>query len=231
MSRNVVAALGALAVGLGVLAATTQGCGGGGSAAGGSHADVCNRFCDKQVACNNVPSGYGPECKSSCSAAGVMAATTNCPGLTAEQVVTMTDACLAKSCADLNGCFAASCPVTSGSAGAAGSADGGQDGAAGAGSAGATGGAGAGGAGAGGAGGVGGAAGAAGAGAAGTAGSGCVTTCAKADACCQALKSLGGSNCSTSSDCTVNTAQTESQCNGVLQAAALLGQFRPAACK
>jgi hypothetical protein len=227
MSSYLVATMATLAVGLGVLAATTQGCGGGGSAGNGSATDVCNKFCDKQVACSSVPGNYGPECRSSCSSTGMTASMTNCPGLTVDQAVAVTSGCLAKSCADLKSCFAAACPAGGGSAGTAGSIDAGQGGAPGPGTAGLAGGAGTGGAAGG--------AGTAGTGASG-AGSMCETVCARADACCAALQMLsdGGTNCMTHTDCNAtgtDRAQTESNCNAVLLAGAFLGPFEPAACK
>jgi len=238
MSNKIISVLGVLAAGLGLLAATTQGC--GGSSSSGTVVNTCNMLCDKEASCNpqiaTLMPGFVAQCKSSCSSSanGGSSGTgsmTSCPGVTADQAVAKANTCIAGACDNLLSCLGMICPSASGTAGTSGTA--GSTGAAGhggsSGSAGSTGAAGfTGGAGFGFDGGL--------LGAAGTAGSTCDTACTKADACCHAVNALsdGGQSCTFMMTCAnagANTAQAVAGCNAELELTALLGASQPAACK
>jgi hypothetical protein len=241
MSNKVISMLGALVVGLGFLAATTNGCGGGSSAS--SPTDVCNKLCDKEVSCGNLPTTFVAQCKASCvgGGAGSSGATsmTSCPGMSADQVISKANACLGGACSTLETCLGGICPGSTGTAGRTGTGTAGTSGSAGSvGSAGSTGAAGFTVTGTGGGAGftitgTGGGAGFTITGGAGTAGSSCATACTKADACCAAIETDGGKDCTLKMTCDMSTdpTQTVAACNGYLQVSALLGAMQPAACK
>lgn len=247
MSNKIISVLGVLAAGLGLLAATTQGCGGGSSS--GSFVDTCNMICDKEASCNPqivaLTPGFAAQCKSSCASSanggstGTKGVMSSCPGVSTDQAIAKANMCFAGSCDNLDSCLGAICPGGSGTAGSTGTAGHGTAGTTGgggsSGAAGSTGGAGStgaagftGGAGFGFDGGL--------LGTAGTAGSTCDTACTKADSCCHALNAAtdGGQSCTFKMDCDsagANSAQAVTACNAELELIALLGANEPAACK
>lgn len=251
MSNKIISVLGVLAAGLGLLAATTQGC--GGSSSSGNVVDTCDKLCDKEASCNPaivaLMPGFAAQCKSSCASSanggstGSKGVMTSCPGVTTDQAIAKANTCLAGTCDNLDSCLGAICPGGSGTAGTSGTAGStgaaGHAGSSGSGNAGSTGAAGfTGGAGFGFDGGF------AGfgldggfLGTAGTAGSTCDTACTKAQACCIALGALtdgGSSDCTLKMDCDnagANMAQAVASCNAELQVSAILGPNQPAACK
>src|SRR5258708_3113531 len=127
MSNKIISVLGLLAAGLGLLAATTQGCGGGSSS--GSVVDTCNKFCDKEASCNPqivaAMPGFTAQCKSSCASSangGSTGSMTSCPGMTADQAIAKFNTCLAGTCDNLLSCVGMICPSASGTAGTSGAA-------------------------------------------------------------------------------------------------------------
>jgi hypothetical protein len=245
MTNKMFTVLGVFVAGLGLLAATTQGCGGsgGGTGTAGNNGGtgsvstaqitaLCMMICDKEATCNNLPALAAP-CKANCSGgAGGATGTsisgfmTSCPSLTADQAFSKASACVSGTCAALDDCLGNICPGASGAAGTSGGA--GTSGSAGtSGGAGTSGSAGtSGGAGTSGSAGV--------FGGAGTAGSTCATACAKADACCVALEG-SSANCQFKMECdaatSANMTQIVQACNQILQGAAAAGAAAPAACK
>ena len=241
MSNKAISVLGVLAAGLGLLAGTTQGCGGGNSSA--SFTDTCNMVCDKEASCNPQFAAGVSACKNNCASSASDASTStsvmnSCPNMSQDQVIAKANSCIAGSCTALLGCLESICP--SGNTGADGGAGAGMAGTTGAGTTG-TSGAGTGVDGAGTAGTVGaagaGTGGAGGAGGSASGGTTCDTACTKADACCLAATAGmpdAGQACMFEADCVAAGANTSSVvmlCNQLLQSEANLGPATPAACK
>jgi hypothetical protein len=243
MRNKLLTLVGMFMVGLGALAATTQGCGG---SSGPSAADinaVCTQGCKTEVMCiagltmdscvsrctSGVKTGSGASCSNSdaiVSAAKTCAAMTDCTAL---------ETCFLglPKCMTGSGGSTGSAGQTAGGAGSTGSAGSTVTGGAGStGSAGITGGGGVFGGG-----GIFGGAGIFGTGGnfgiAGVGGTTCDTACTKADACCKALPGANAANCTFKANCDAATDMTTAvkDCNGVLETASLLGANEPAACK
>jgi hypothetical protein len=223
MPNKMMKLVGVLAVGLWLLASTTQGC--GGSSGSGDLASLCNQGCATTVKC---AMGFitMDQCVKSCNA---QSSCSNVSAIIAggQKCVGMTDCAAAQACAVQN---IPAC--VTGAGGTSGAGTGGHAGTSSVGSAGTNGGAGtSGGAGTTGAGGMTGAGGVFGA--AGTAGTTCATACTKADACCKALPGAMPANCTFKADCDAasDMAMAVNDCNILLQTAAALGASEPAACK
>ena len=212
MTNKLLSVFGALGMVLGLLAATTQGCGGSSS----SVAETCNKVCDKEGSCNPQFASFVSQCKTSCANPGGSSGSnnpTNCPGLTQDQAIAKANDCLAMSCDTFESCLLGICGNSTGSAGSNGSGSAGSNGS---GNAGSTGHAGSGG----------------GAGSSGSAGAGggdCTATCAKAQICCMGLATKTGNDPSQCmfndpSLCSgANASQAAQSCQSVITSSAPLG--------
>ncbi|HVU52996.1 MAG TPA: hypothetical protein VHL80_20075 [Polyangia bacterium] len=251
MPNKLMTLVGIFVLGLGALAATTQGCGGGSSAPSAADiASVCNQACTTEVGCS-MGLLTMDACVSTCTSGAKTAAGTTCSNTDA--IVAAAKQCAAMTnCAALGACFSTLPKCATGSGGSTGSAGHAASGTAGVtvtggagitvtGTGGVTGGGGititgGGGITITGGGGVLGTGGLTGA------GTTCATACVKADACCNALGAAdaGVGMCMYKSTCDLApTAQDMSnyvlQCNGFLIGAPAIAEIEgitvPDACK
>jgi hypothetical protein len=226
ISNKLISVVGALALGVVVLASTTQGCGGG-SGSSASFTSTCESACDKEIQCEgaNIPANElaaaTAACKSNCTNTTSSSSAYNsskCPGVSEAQAISKANACIAGTCDALVSCLSAICPSSNGGAGTTGAGTAGTTSGSGSGSTGAAGTHATGAAGT-----SGGGAGTTGAGAGGTAGGDCQTTCAKAAPCCTALATFSHADAGTTCDmytsiCTQTSASNALQaCQAILQ--------------
>jgi len=238
MRNKLLTLVGMFMVGLGALAATTQGCGGSSGPSAADINSICTQACKTEVSCSM---GFltMDGCVSTCTSGAKTSAGTSCSNTDA--IVSGAKTCAAMTdCTKLATCFEALPKCMTGSGGSTGSAGHTAGGAGSTGSAGITGSGGlTGGAGIFGTGGNFGGAGIFGTGGnfgiAGIGGSTCATACTKADACCNALPGAQAGDCTFKADCdaaaTADMANQVMACNALLQTAGILGANEPAACK
>jgi hypothetical protein len=229
--------VGTFVAGLAILAATTQGCGGGGGTSAADIASICNKSCVTGVKCAGGLIDMAT-CVQLCNAGAKNSAGATCSNLDAivakaQTCSNITDCTMFESCSQMiPKCQTGSAGTNGGTAGT----NGGTAGTSSGGTAGASG--------SNGAAGVLGTAGVLGGGGvfggAGTAGSTCDTACTKADACCNALNSAdaGVGTCNNKMNCDMAGTQTSTAvaiCNAFLQSAPVVAQFQnvtlPNACK